>query len=127
MVCSCPIQSPKGHQWNVQEFVQGSSCDVSANEGNPFCLISHLAGGRPHSVLGTACDENNQCSIYVQAFGHTLPDRMQTKAVYLGKVSLVRDKIIPLSGPSDFSVDLLHSNSLTVDVVPLSGNPAVRF
>ncbi len=33
--------------------------------------------------------------------------------------------VLLLSGPSDFSVDLINSTSFTVNVVPLSGNPAV--
>ncbi len=39
----------------------------------------------------------------------------------------MQHKIIRLSGPSDLRVGSITSTSLTVDVVPPSGNPEVRF
>ncbi len=54
---------------------EGSSCDVSANDADPSCLVFHLSGGRRYSVQGVACADNGECSRPATTDGFTLPDR----------------------------------------------------
>ncbi len=53
----------------------GSSCDVSINAADIYCLIRPLHGATRYNVEGVSCDESGICSSPVSRSGVTIPDR----------------------------------------------------
>ncbi len=53
----------------------GSTCDVSINAGDTFCLMMRLDGATRYKVEGVSCDENGLCSSPVVGSAVTYPDR----------------------------------------------------
>ncbi len=50
-----------------------SSCQASATASPPQCLIFHLASGARHKVEIVACQETDDCSDAIIAYGYTIP------------------------------------------------------
>ncbi len=105
----------------------GSNCEVLANASPLSCLITDLPAGSSFAVETVACASNGVCSSPIIGHGYTLPDGIFGYHNYSNSLRLSTNLYFSPFLPAvlSFTVSSVTQTSWNIDMVALSGNPAV--